>query len=270
MRGIPTGWMVLAVVVVLLIAYRYWSVQRVAETAAQMATETPAPHGTGPAGGDARPGSPTDLAEVDLSQFASDGQYDPVTSRQADVDGDGMPEWVALYQCASRDDMGMPTEPPYVQVIGWDERQRAWEALYDIPGERQATAVDEASLLAVGNLDGQPGLEVVLRAYGFGVSSRGEYVYIHHLRGESADPAMVPMPLETSSDDTVVLDDARPDLEGEELLVARALLGDEAHAAPHRYLLETYGWQGGFLELMGSRKTAKAYENGALALQEEL
>lgn len=256
MRSVPTVWLV--VVVVLLATYRYWSLQRVAELAAQTANEAPAP------------APPAARAEVDLSQFGSDGQYEAVASQEADVDGDGTPEWVALYQCTSRDDMEMPTEPPYLQVIRWDPEQETWTAWYDIPGERQATAVDEASLLAVDDLDGEAGPEVVLRAYGFGVSSRAEYVYVYHLREGSAEPAIMPLPLETSSDDAVVLNEVRPDLAGVELLVARALSGDEAHAAPHRYLLETYGWQSGSLESVGSRKTAKTYESGAAALREEL
>jgi hypothetical protein len=229
--------------------------------------EAPPPGGEAESEGDA--GAGEQLPEPDFAEFNCGGQYEMVVSRDGDMDGDGRPEWVAGYQCTSQDDLGAPAEPAYLQFIRYDTAKSAWVPWVDIPAAERETALDESSILALDDLDGRPGLELVLQTYGFGVSSRPVYVYAYHMSAGGAEPACEPLPLQFSSDDTVLTYDV-PGSAGIELLVARALMGSEAHAAPHRYAVDIYGWTDAGLRRVSSQKTSRTYPSGAHALREML
>lgn len=209
-----------------------------------------------------------DLPACDFYQFSCGGQYDAVVSRLADLDGDGVPEWIIGYQCNSFDDLDFPADPAYFTFAKLDSQGRAWTEWFNIPAGDGEGALDEDSIPLAENLSGDGYVEVVLVMYGFGVSSRPENVYVYSIRNGGSEEASRPCPIPTSSDDTIVFADVAPDYPGKELLWAQALPGEEAHAEPHRYRIITLAWLNGLYREVDSWTTKTTHPDGAAALED--
>ena len=178
----------------------------------------------------------------DPAELATDG-YKCTFSQSADLDRDGVKEYILGYQFEAAADLGEPKEVAYVTLA--KKRGSQWSEWFSIPGPAGEKYCDKNSLVAAADLNKDGVVELVLRFYDFGVSSRPENLYVWQVKKEGLESVADQEPIELSSDDALGAEDTDLAYPGKELLVVVAQMGGEVHSAPHKYKVFTYGWTKG-------------------------
>jgi hypothetical protein len=231
-------------------------------------TEAAAP---GPAGTPSHAGGSLEgLPPCDFSQFAAGPEYAAVVSQAADLLGEGQTVWIIGYKSTHLDELGYPRDVAYFTLARLNASRTGWEEWFSIPAPDGEGAIDEQSIMAVGDINDDGSSELVLRFYGFGVSSRPENTYVFRITEEGSEPASQPFPIEATSDDALTLDDFYREYPGSEFVLARAVMGDEPHAAPHRYRIAVWAWVNGLYRKVKTWDTKRAYRDGILAIEDAL
>lgn len=256
--------LVVAVAVGGLALYRTYRAAPPTEAAAP-ASPAPGSHVVGPPAGEA--GNQKE-APIDFDKFAAGGQYKAVCSEQADLLGDGNFEWIIGYQSAQTDDMGYPKDTAYFTLARYDAAKGDWVEWFSIPSPGNENALDDHSIRWIGDLRGDGKVEIGLVFYGYGVSSRPEPEYIYQITKDGAAvPFTDPFPIDKTSDDALTIDELLPEYPGQELALATAVMGGEAHSAPHRFKVTLFAWTNGLYRPVKSTTTSKSYPNAIAATE---
>ncbi|HCU37222.1 MAG TPA: hypothetical protein DGT21_17820 [Armatimonadetes bacterium] len=195
--------------------------------------------------------------------FAID-RFAPKVAGHVDLTMDGVDECIVGYQFTEVDDLGEPTEAAYFALLRYDGNTGHWQEWFSIPAPGDERFVDEESILAAGDINDDGIAELMLRYYGFGVSARPETLYIWQIIDDELTDAVAGGCVEMSSDDVVTMGEFGEAFPGPELLLARADMGDEAHADAHHYILKAYGWIGdGYAEVGDARTDTPVADPGA-------
>ena len=189
----------------------------------------------------------TDLPACDPEPFS--GGAECMVSGFADLDGDGTDECIMGFQERATDELGEPQGPAFFELAKWNGDQ--WGEWFGIPAPGGETFVDEASIAFAGDINDDGIAELGLQYYGFGVSSRPETLYVWQVQSGGVETAIEGGSVDTSSDDGCLVDDIDGNFPGQEIVFAIAQMGDEAHAAAHRYEVVLYGWSDGLYRLVG-------------------
>lgn len=199
--------------------------------------------------------------------LAIDG-YKPVLQQYADLDGDAVDECIIGYQYERTDEMGEPEEIAYLTLAKY--RGRKWEEWLSVPAPAGEKYCEEDSLVAARDVNQDGLIELIVRFYGFGVSSRPATVYVWQVAEDGLRPAIESEFVETSSGDKLVLRDVRPELPGDELVFSIAQPGREPATAPHRYRVVVYGWSDGQYRSVWTHTTQEAFATAEAALDTAL
>ncbi len=257
----------IAVALAGLAVYRTYHVPPPAEASVPTAPPAPAPTAAPPAAEQpAEKGGHVTTPTINIDMFGAGGQYKCVRAESFDLLGDGGREWIIGYQDRQTDDLGYPKKKAYFVVARYDESKGEWAKWFTISPPGDEHGLDDRSIRAIGQMQGNQ-VFVELMFYGFGVSSRPEPVCLYEITEQGAQPVTKPFPIPKTSDDVVLSYDVSPDSPGDEEIFAQAVMGGEAHAAPHRFKLTTYGWKGGIYAPVKTQTTSKAYENGIAAIE---
>jgi len=200
----------------------------------------------------------------DPSQFAPDG-YEVMTSHNADLDGDGRDECLIGCQYTQTDELGDPKEPAYFTVA--QEGDEGWAEWLSIPAPRGETFVDDQSIVAAEDLNGDGAADLLLRFYTFGVSGRGEPLYVWRVTKGGLELEIKGGCAELSSQDGFRLADVDESCPGPELVLAFCRIEDEPNAAPHRYEIEAWGWQDGKYDYVSGGSSTTLYDDPDSALE---
>lgn len=229
-----------------------------------VAVEKPAPR----PGQDAEPekaeeteGEPAPQCPV--SEFG-DPDSDVALESYVDLDGDGIDECVIGFQARTKDDVGEPVAPAYVELVKWDGSE--WTSWFSVPAPGGETFVDEDSLAIAEDINEDGVVELGIQFYHFGVSSRRENLYLWQVKDGGVEPAVEGDVIESTSDDEMLIEDVSASFPGSELVLARALMGDEAHAEPHRYEVSTYAWSSGMYRVVDTVTTEETFADPADAI----
>jgi hypothetical protein len=210
------------------------------------------------------------LPPCDYAQFASSPSYAPVVTEQADLLGDGKFEWLIGFRSRNLDELGYPKDEAYFTFARYDAGKGAWEEWFSFPAPQGEGSIDEQSVMCVGDMNNDGKVEVALRLYGYGVSSRPENTYVLAITADGSDGITDPYPIEGSSDDTIMADDFYHGWPGMEIVQAKAIMGSEAHADAHRFHITVWGWKGGLYRKVKDSDTQKAFHDGTLAIEDAL
>lgn len=221
-----------------------------------------------PGSSESRAGSLEGLPECDFSQFAAAPEYTAVVSQAADLLGEGQPVWIIGYKSTRLDELGYPQDVAYFTLARLNASRKGWEEWFSIPAPDGEGEIDEQSIMAVGDINEDGKVELVLRFYGFGVSARPENTYVFRITEEGSEPASEPFPIEATSDDTITLDQFYGEYPGLEFVLARAVMGDEPHAGPHRYRIAVWAWVHGMYRKVKAWDTNRTYADGILAIED--
>ncbi|MCX7598858.1 MAG: hypothetical protein N2512_08340 [Armatimonadetes bacterium] len=216
----------------------------------------------------AQTGSLEGLPDCDFSKFAAGQEYTAVVSQAADLFGGKQTVWIIGYKSTELDEMGYPKDVAYFTLARLNASRTGWEEWFSLPAPDGEGEIDERSIMAVGDINEDGHMELVLRFYGFGVSARPENTYVFRITEEGSEPVSVPFPLEATSDDTITMEDFYGEYPGMELVLARAIMGDEPHGAPHRYRIGVWAWKDGMYREVKTWVTKRTFPDGILAIED--
>jgi hypothetical protein len=209
-------------------------------------------------------GGPTELPGLDPTDFAAEG-YEAQAVGEADIDGDGTSEGLLAFQGFEVDDVGEPIRPAYISIVRSDGS--SWQEWAKIVGENDERFADNDSLVRAGDINGDGTPELVLRFYGFGVSSRPENVYVYHLADDGTITSVVTGGCaQLTSKDGFVVAEVDGNTPGPELLFAFSQPDQGPEAGPHAFALEVWGWTGAEYEYVSGKTTSEKYASGADAI----
>lgn len=215
-----------------------------------------------------RVGSLEGLPDCDFSKFAAGPEYTPVVSQAADLFDGKETVWIIGYKTTQLDELGYPKDVAYFTLARLNASRTGWEEWFSLPAPDGEGEIDERSIMAVGDLNEDGHMELVLRFYGFGVSARPENTYIFRITEEGSQPLSQPFPIEATSDDALTMDDFYREYPGVEFVLARAIMGDEPHAAPHRYRIIVWAWNNGMYRKVKAWDTKRTFPDGILAIED--
>jgi len=206
-----------------------------------------------------------EVPPCDPAAFAQTG-YEVMTHASADLDGDGTPEEIIGCQGVQKDELGAPIEPPYFGIARWTGS--AWEEWFTIPSSGDEKFLEEGSIVSTEDLNEDGCVELVLRFYGFGVSSRPEPIYVRRIVNGAAEEAVDGGGVMASSDDALTIADMDVNFPGRELIFAFMEWGEgEAHVDAHRYRIAVYGWAKGLYRKVDSLSPAVKFRSAEAALE---
>lgn len=208
---------------------------------------------------------PVDLPNLDPMEFAAEG-YEPTATGEADIDDDGVSEGLVVYQGFEVDSVGEPVRPAYISILR--SEGSGWQEWTKIVGENDERFADSDSLVRAGDINGDGTPELILRFFGFGVSSRPENVYVYQLLDDgSVTPVIVGGCVEMTSKDGFVVAEVDSTTPGPELIFALVQPSDGPESDPHRFAVEAWGWNGSEYEYVSGETTSTTYASGSDAIQ---
>ncbi|NSW55957.1 MAG: hypothetical protein HPY44_08090 [Armatimonadetes bacterium] len=183
-----------------------------------------------------------DLPPCTAEDFGTEGTT-AVFTKYADLDGDGVLDAIMGYRASQTDELDEPVSPAFVELARWTGQE--WEEWFGIPAPGGETMLDADSLVVAGDMndDGIP--ELGIQFYGFGVSSRPETLYLWQVVDDGLEPGIEGEALDTTSDAGMLIQDVVDYYPGVELVLAEPIMGNEAHAAPHKYSIRLFGSEDG-------------------------
>ena len=226
------------------------------------AATPPEPAPTGTAG--EPPEAAGELPACDPQPFALEG-YEVKVAENADLDGDGQDECIVGCQGATVDEVGEPTDPAYFTLAHYADGE--WQEWFSIPAPGDERFVDEESVVAAEDLNDDGIVELALQFYGFGVSSRPQTLYVWQITDDGSESAIQGDAVAATSDDGLLVQDIDDRWPGQELVFAIAQMGDEAHAAPHRYKIVVYGWKDALYRKVATATPARKFAGHGAALE---
>jgi len=208
-----------------------------------------------------------ELPPCTAEDFGAEGTT-PVFTKYADLDGDGVLDAIMGYQASETDELGEPVFPAFVELARWSGQE--WEEWFGIPAPGGETMLDADSLVVAGDMndDGIP--ELGIQFYGFGVSSRPETLYLWQVVDEGLEPGIEGEALDTTSDAGMLIQDVVDYYPGVELVLAEPIMGDEAHAAPHKYSIRLFGSEDGIYRKMQEFRADGLFDSPFDAIQHHI